>query len=259
MSSILRLCLLFFLFMSPAVKAADLIQTIERVKPSVLGIGTLIQTRSPPASFVGTGFVVGDGTLVATNYHVVPAVLDPEKKEAVAVLVPRGDKMEIRSATKVAADPEHDLLLLKMVGTPLPALTLADSDQAREGEMLAFTGFPIGVVLGLYPVTHQAMVSAITPIAVPQQTARSLDIKVVNRLKHPYRVIQLDGTAYPSNSGSPLYRPDNGTVVGLVNRAFIKESKENVLSNPSGISYAIPSNYLRDLLRKYAAGTANSN
>lgn len=252
------LCILALLFALPA-GAADLAQTIERVKPSVVGIGTLIQTRSPPASFVGTGFVVGDGTLVATNYHVVPAILDPEKRETVAVLIPRGDKMEIRSATKVASDPEHDLLLLKMVGTPLPALTLADSDRAREGEMLAFTGFPIGVVLGLYPVTHQAMVSAITPIAVPQQSARSLDIKVVNRLKHPYRVIQLDGTAYPSNSGSPLYHPDSGAVVGLVNRAFIKESKESVLSNPSGISYAIPSNYLRDLLRKYAAGTAAPN
>jgi hypothetical protein len=33
-------------------------------------------------------------------------------------------------------------------------------------------------------------------------------------------------------------------------KVFIQESKESLLQKPSGISYAIPINYLRELLRK---------
>src|SRR4030065_2700752 len=39
----------------------ELSRTIENIKPSVVGIGTFQKTRSPPVSFIGTGFVVGDG------------------------------------------------------------------------------------------------------------------------------------------------------------------------------------------------------
>ena len=46
---------------------ADLPELIERVKPSVVVIGTLQRTRSPQFVMRGTGFVVGDGYEVATN------------------------------------------------------------------------------------------------------------------------------------------------------------------------------------------------
>ena len=38
----------------------------------------------------GTGFVVGNGTLVATNAHVVPDKLDSAKGEILMVIVPSG-------------------------------------------------------------------------------------------------------------------------------------------------------------------------
>ena len=59
---------------------------------------------------------------------------------------------------------------------------------------------------------------------------------------------QLDATAYPGNSGSPLYDPETGVVIGVLNMVFVKSTKENVLSDPSGISYAIPVEYLQRLL-----------
>ncbi len=37
----------------------------------------------------------------------------------------------------------------------------------REGQVVAFIGFPIGGVLGLSPVTHRGIISAVTPIALP--------------------------------------------------------------------------------------------
>jgi S1-C subfamily serine protease len=62
-------------------------------------------------------------------------------------------------------------------------------------------------------------------------------------------VFQLDATAYPGNSGSPLFDPATGEVVGIVNMVFVKGTKEAALAQPSGITYAIPSQHLLELLR----------
>ena len=230
--------------------AAELPQTIEMVRPSIVAIGTILHTRAPPANFLGTGFVVGDGNHIITNAHVVPRDLQTEKKESLAVFVDRGASANARSATIVKIDLEHDLALLKISGQPLPALVIGDSNTVKEGEAVAFTGFPIGMVLGLYPVTHQAIISAITPIVIPALTSKRLDIKTIKRLRAPYSVFQLDGTAYPGNSGSPLFDPKTGKVLGVINMVFVKATKENVLTDPSGISYAIPSKYIHAIMKQ---------
>jgi S1-C subfamily serine protease len=235
---------------SPGGAGAGLPETIAQVKPSVVGVGTVQLTRRPPGQFVATGFVVGDGRHVLTNAHALPKSIDTERKEFLAILIPDGAPGAVREAVVTGRDPAHDLALLKFDGAPLPALRLADSGRVREGERYAFTGFPIGLVLGMRPVTHLGLISAITPIVQPQVSARTLNPKVVRRLDDPYDVFQLDATAYPGNSGSPLYDPDTGQVVGIINKVFVKESKENLLKEPSGITYAIPARYARDLLRK---------
>jgi len=168
----------------------------------------------------------------------------------VAVFVCKASLVEVREATKVAEDRDHDLALLRITGRPIAAMTLGDSNRVREGEIYAFTGFPIGMILGLNAVTHRGIVSAITPIVIPQLTAQLLEKKIISRLTAPYNVFQLDATAYPGNSGSPLYHPDTGQVVGIINKVFIQESKETVIQKPSGISYAIPINHLQELLKK---------
>jgi S1-C subfamily serine protease len=229
--------------------STSLPDTIEKIKPAIVAVGTHQKTRRPPAVFLGTGFVIGNGLHIVTNAHVVPAKVDSEKRESIAVFVGRGELADIREATKLAEDLDHDLALLRITGPPLPALKLGDSSRVREGESYAFTGFPIGMVLGLHPVTHRGPISAITPIAIPQLSAQKT---VIKRLIAPYNVFQLDATAYPGNSGSPLYDPASGQVIAILNKVFIQESKESLLQKPSGISYAIPINYLRGLLKKAA-------
>jgi len=71
----------------------------------------------------------------------------------------------------------------------------------------------------------------------------------IRRLRNRFDVFQLDATAYPGNSGSPLFELSTGRVIGVVNGVIVKESREAMISDPSGISYAIPSHYVRDLLR----------
>jgi S1-C subfamily serine protease len=186
--------------------------------------------------------------MIVTNHHVVPTKLDSENDETIAVFVGRGKRAQVRAAELFRSDSEHDLALLRIKGAPLPALTLSESSVVREGQEIAFTGFPIGVVLGVYPVTHRGIVAAITPVVIPQVTARSLDAETVRRLRDPFDVFQLDATAYPGNSGSPVYDQRTGRVIGVLNSVFIKETKENILERPSGISYAIPVDHVWRLL-----------
>jgi S1-C subfamily serine protease len=231
--------------------AAELTQTIEQVKPSIVAIGTFLKVRSPNIQFTGTGFAVADGRHVVTNAHVVARPLDEANKESRIVLVSRGGEPAPRDAEVLAVDRDHDIALIRIGGDPLPAMRLGDSTRVREGQVLAFTGFPIALVLGFHPATHRGMVAAITPVALPGITARSLTAKSVSRIRESaYRVFQLDGTAYPGNSGSPLYDPEDGTVYGIINSVFIQGTREAAISRPSGITYAIPGQYIRDMLRE---------
>ena len=239
-------------FFASQLWGGDLSNTIEAVKPSVVGIGTFQKTRSPSVNFMGTGFVVGNGSLIVTNAHVIPKVMNADRMESLVVIVARGDKeQELRAAVQIALDTEHDLALLQISGSVLPAMELGDSGTVREGQMFVFTGFPIGMILGFHPVTHRGMLSSITPIVLPALNSKQLDVKVIAQLqKSAYTVFQLDGTAYPGNSGSPLYDPETGIVYGIINKVLIKGIKESALSHPSGITYAIPSNYVRTLLQR---------
>ena len=227
---------------------ADLPQTLVKVKPSIVGVGSVLPTRNPARMFYGTGFVVGDGLTVITNVHVVPKILQTENLEKLVVISGDARNPVMREAKTIALDSEHDIAVLRLTGEPLPALTLGDSNGVREGATVAFTGFPLGMLLGLYPATHRGVVAAITPYVVPTHNSNQLEVKTIKRLGRPFNVFQLDAIAYPGNSGSPMYDPETGVVYGVLNSVFVKESKENLLKQPSGISYVIPSNHIRELL-----------
>jgi S1-C subfamily serine protease len=230
--------------------AADFPRTVEAVKPSIVGIGSFEKTRTPAVRFVGTGFVVDDGLTIITNAHVVRAAATGDN-ESLGVIIGRGGDIEFRRAEVVATDAQHDLARLKIGGTPLPAMELGDSGKVVEGQTVAFTGFPLGMVLGLHHVTHRATVSAITPLVTPALDSTRLDPKVIMQLRRSADFIfQLDGTAYPGNSGSPLYDPETGVVYGVVNMVFVKGMKEAAITNPSGIAYAIPGKFVRELLQR---------
>lgn len=224
--------------------------TIEKIKPGIVGVGTYQVTRTPPAALLGTGFAVLDGRYVVTNLHVVSMRRQDGGDAHLAIFLGSGVDPEVRMADKIAVDQAHDLVLLRIHGRPLAGLALGDSSKVREGELYAFTGFPIGAVLGLFPVTHRGIVSAITPIIAPLDYAGQLKPDLIRQLQAPFDVFQLDATAYPGNSGSPLYDPGTGEVVAVVNMVLVKGKKESMLSEPSGISYAIPVAYVHSLLRK---------
>lgn len=235
--------------------SAGLPDTIDQIRKSIVAVGTVMplrgsSSRRPPVNYRGTGFVVGNGRQIITNHHVIPETIDTDNKETLAVFTGRGKKAKAMKVKIVRSDPEHDLVLLEISGNSLPAMQLGDGINIREGEEVAFTGFPIGMVLGLYPVTHKGIVSAITPVVIPAHSSRTLTAKQIKRMRSRFEVYQLDAIAYPGNSGSPVYEIETGKVIGVVNSVFVKGTKESVLEKPSGISYAIPVRYVNDLLSK---------
>ena len=234
---------------APQAADAQLPDTIERVKAAVVGVGSLSEIRRPPAVLRGTGFAVGDGSRVVTNCHVADLPLDKASKEHLVVFLGRGRQVSYREVEIVARDDTHDLCALRISGAPLSTLVI-DHDLPREGTTIAFTGFPMGAVLGLYHVTHQGIVSAITPIAIPAPSAQLLSAEKIQALRSPFDVLQLDATAYPGNSGSPVFRQDNGQVVGVVSLVAVAAKKEDLLSHPSAITYAMPATFIRELLTK---------
>jgi S1-C subfamily serine protease len=207
---------------------------------------------------IGTGFVVGDGNYVITNAHVYDACIEDggEKKkeekaaEYVVVFLEASESTTYRHAKIVAKDVEHDVALLRFIGSSLSSLTLASDQDVQEGQSIAFTGFPVGGILGLHPVTHRGIVAAITPIARPMISSKQLDTTLIGQLREPFDVYQLDATAYPGNSGSPVYDPKTGMVYAVLSSVFVKQSKEKLLSEPSGITYAIPIKYAHALLKQ---------
>lgn len=231
--------------------AAELIDTVAGVKRAVFPIGTFLRLDNPSFTFKGTGFVVGNGNLIATNSHVVADSFLTDGRVFAVFIKTSQDQGVARPIRVIARDDEHDLALLRIEGPPLsPPLQLVETDDVREGSDIAFTGFPIGGILGFSPVTHRGMVSAITPISLPGLRSGQLSNRQIVQLKRgSFNVFQLDATAYPGSSGSPVYDPQTGKVVAVVNMVFVKGLRENALSTPSGITYAIPISFLSALIR----------
>ncbi len=223
--------------------------TVNAVRRSIVAVGTYQAIRRPPSVFLGTGFAVADGRHILTNVHVLPEKVDKAHREALVAFVGRGAEVQVRELEEVLRDEVHDVVLLRFRGEALPALKL-DAASAREGQEIAFTGFPIGMVLGLYPVTHRGIISAVSPMAIPVKSGQALSGDLVQRLKDAFDVYQLDATAYPGNSGSPVFCPETGRVLGIVNKVLLTHGKEKALEAPSGITFAVPITHAVDLMKR---------
>lgn len=237
----------------PAVgKAAPgpLVQVVQRLRASIVALSRVEVGRGTLPIISGTGFVVGDGTRLITNAHVIDSA-DGRSKVGVSALVRTGTTLERRTARVITTVPQADLALLALDGAPLPPLQLrADAALVPEGTEIGIIGFPIGGALGPIPATHRGIIAAHAPNASPLADSRGLDPAYIRMSR--FMVYQLDIVAYPGNSGSPVFLTDTGEVIGIINSTFIKTTKERALTDPSAISFAIPSAFAVTLLEQQA-------
>jgi len=226
----------------------ELSTLIQRVRTGIVAVGTYHFNTKPMVQFAGTGFAIANGNRIVTNYHVVATI---KKNNSLFNLRVFHKNLPIKGVKAIilAEDEFHDLAILEIEGTSLPPLPMGEKQRVEEGHRIAFTGYPIGFVLGLHPTTHIGIISAIAPIILPSPTAKIINGGLIKHLKYPFDVFQIDAVAYPGNSGSPVYRLATGEVVGVINMVFIKSKKEHILKDPTGITYAIPVEFVHKLNR----------
>lgn len=248
----------------PAVKAYP--ETIRAIRASIVGIGTLSPSASPVFSLSATGFAVADGNWIVTNAHAVP-VLDSSKNQQLAVFQfetgpnEPGTLVSLpRRVTRIAElrqiDRERDLALLRIQGAPLPALALRrEVTLLPEGSMVLFSGFALGQNFGNALTTHRGMIAAVSPATRSMPRAEGLNPETVRAMRSaPFMLYQLDATAFPGHSGSPMIDPETREVVGIISGGYVKRVREAAvqaaISQPTSISYAIPVQYVLELLQQ---------
>ena len=131
----------------------------ERARPLLLQVRTLLKTQDSQSS-VGSGFLVGDGSLLVTNYHVISQyALQPGRFRLVYASVD-GKQGALQL---LAFDVIHDLALLKPVDpTPLAgrgAVALrAPGDALARGARIFSLGNPLDVGFAVAEGTYNGPV-----------------------------------------------------------------------------------------------------
>lgn len=236
--------------------SGSLVDLTKKSVTSTVAIAIYSPLKHSAPQIKGTGFVIQNGNYLVTNYHVVDMDLDPTIVEYFVAMLPNGDNIRVERVEILAIDDKHDLALLR-VDKPFPAFVMAKNEMVPPGTDLAIFGYPLGGVLGLYPAVHKGVVATITPDYMPANNAKSLTAKSLDRLKRPDLIYQLDVTAYPGNSGSPVVDVETGEVFAVINKVYVKDNKESALTKPSGISYAIPIEHVHVLLNRVMSKMEN--
>lgn len=162
---------------------------------------------------LGSGFFIREGEVV-TNLHVIE-----NAARGYAKLIGENTKYDIKGIT--AVDTERDLVILKIsnVKKILP-LTLGNSDSVQVGESVYAVGNP----QGLEGTFSQGIVSSIREVGSD-------------------KILQITAPISPGSSGGPVLN-EKGEVIGVSVATY---------RGGQNLNFAIPSNYLKDLLKKGVA------
>ena len=176
----------------------------------------------------GTGFAVGEGSSVITNFHVI----DGCKSVHIANV---GDGL-IKTV-----DPDNDIAIIQSTRPISRPLRFRTGDPLKPGEDIIVIGFPLRGLLSSAPTVTTGIVSSLAGL-------------------HDDRTrFQISAPVQPGNSGGPVL-DKSGNVVGMV------VSKLNVLriarmtgDIPQNVNFAIPASIITSVLTansvKYLVGT----
>ncbi|XP_076123297.1 serine protease HTRA1B [Alosa pseudoharengus] len=189
---------------------------VEKIAPAVVHIELyrkMVFTKREVAVASGSGFMVSEDGLIVTNAHVVA------NKHRVKVELKSGATFDAKIKD---VDEKADIALIK-IDTPvkLPVLLLGRSADLRPGEFVVAIGSPFSL--------QNTVTTGI--VSTTQRGGKELGLR-----NSDMDYIQTDAIINYGNSGGPLVNLD-GEVIGI-----------NTLKVTAGISFAIPSDKIRQFL-----------
>jgi Do/DeqQ family serine protease len=176
------------------------------------------QGRPRQAQAAGSGVIVdAKNGYILTNHHVI----ENATEVTVTLLDNRSFKAEI-----VGSDKGSDIAVLKVKGTNLVDMPLADSSKTEVGDFVVAIGNPFG----LQHTVTSGIVSALGRVGVSPDGRDAYE-----------DFIQTDAAINPGNSGGALVNL-SGELVGI-NSAILSQSGGSI-----GIGFAIPSNMVKSVM-----------
>ncbi|MEZ4888955.1 MAG: Do family serine endopeptidase [Chitinophagales bacterium] len=172
-----------------------------------------------PRVGTGSGVIIDADGYIVTNNHVI------EGADEIEVTLHDNRKF---IATLVGTDPSTDIALLKVEGTNLPILELANSDEAKIGEWVLAVGNPFNL-------------SSTVTAGIVSAKGRSINI-LREKSKTPIEsFIQTDAAVNPGNSGGALVNAE-GKLLGI-NTAIATPT-----GTYAGYSFAVPVNIVHKVV-----------
>ncbi len=192
-------------------------QISQNSKPAIVRV-FVYGARGDEPERIGTGFIISKDGHVATNLHVFT---DLRRGVFTDVRISLLDGRTLPVKAVIAIDASRDLAILDIDAVGLPVLELGDSDRASAGDPVVAIGHPVGQ---FYTVSDGLVSSW-----------RLLESDDGEKTK----ILQISAPISVGSSGGPLF-DQFGKVIG-VNTAIAREGQN--------LNFAIPSNYLRSLMR----------
>lgn len=177
------------------------------------------QQRSPqPQMGIGSGVIINKDGYIVTNNHVVANSSELD----ITLHDNRTYKAEV-----VGTDPATDLALIRIKESNLPAIPLANSNEARIGEWVLAVGNPYGLT------------STVTAGII---SAKSRALNIISDQYAVESFIQTDAAINPGNSGGALVNLQGG-LIGI-NTAIASPT-----GSYSGYGFAISSNMVNKVVK----------
>jgi S1-C subfamily serine protease/stress response protein SCP2 len=153
----------------------------------------------------GTGFFITPGGHLLTCYHVI--------EDAQRVSVRAEGEKDFRSALVLAGSEEHDLALLWLPdgNGSVHWLPLASDGNPQLGDELGLLAYPLGSSLGGGITYSQGIINGL-------------------RQQEGIPFLQIDTGAAPGSSGGPIFRRNDGWVIGLLHGG-VRSSGHNMTIN----------------------------
>lgn len=170
----------------------------------------IIHSTTPTEGRPGTGFTLGDGTLVVTAYHVVAEASSQGGHRMLGIIKVLSPYLgRCSCAEVVAVDPQQDLAVLSVPWRGHPAFTLVDDRQLLEATDLEIIGM-LPVLLAVPPESRRPF----PPSFSVERDTIEIDFVAVRQEIPLFISLAGRGQVGPGWSGAPIVLPDTLEAAG---------------------------------------------